>query len=121
MPWFWPYFCGQRYGTHVGVSRATQQIMKRLAVLVTLAGALGGACDKARSTAETAGTGSAAPAAHGALGNKSAASQAATAAQVQHPLLWSVENAGHTTYFFGTMHSGVDAATQLPEIVWSKL
>jgi uncharacterized protein YbaP (TraB family) len=35
--------------------------------------------------------------------------------------LWSVEKAGVTTYFLGTMHTGVDAASQLPAIVWSKL
>src|SRR5262244_3708330 len=38
-----------------------------------------------------------------------------------HPLLWSAEKDGRTTYLFGTMHTGVDAATRLPPIVWAKL
>lgn len=70
--------------------------MKRVAVLLALAAALGGACKQS----------SAPPPATGPL---------------PHPLLWSVEKDGNTTYFFGTMHAGIDAATRLPPIVWSKL
>jgi hypothetical protein len=36
-----------------------------------------------------------------------------------HPLLWSVEKAGTTTYVLGTMHLGIDARTRLPAQVWS--
>jgi uncharacterized protein YbaP (TraB family) len=38
-----------------------------------------------------------------------------------HPLLWSVEKAGKTTYFLGTMHMGVDPEARLPKLVWDKL
>jgi uncharacterized protein YbaP (TraB family) len=38
-----------------------------------------------------------------------------------HPLLWSAEKDGRTTYLFGTMHTGVDAAARLPPVVWAKL
>jgi len=68
--------------------------MKRVA-LVVLVAALGGAC---RSASEAAPTG-----------------------RLPHPLLWSADKDGRTTYFFGTMHAGVDASTRLPAIVWSKL
>src|SRR5437868_9671414 len=68
--------------------------MKRVA-LVVLVAALGGAC---RNTSQAAPTG-----------------------PLPHPLLWSADKDGHTTYFFGTMHAGVDASTRLPAIVWSKL
>src|ERR1044071_6866822 len=68
--------------------------MKRVALLV-LAAVLGGACGKS--------------------------SDATSAGPLPHPLLWSVEKDGHTTYFFGTMHAGIDATTRLPAIVWSKL
>ena len=68
--------------------------MRRVALLV-LAAVLGGACGKA--------------------------SDATSTGPLPHPLLWSVEKDGHTTYFFGTMHAGIDATTRLPAIVWSKL
>jgi uncharacterized protein YbaP (TraB family) len=67
--------------------------MKRVALLV-LAAALGSACGKSSET---------------------------STGPLPHPLLWSVEKDGHTTYFFGTMHAGIDATTRLPAIVWSKL
>ncbi len=38
-----------------------------------------------------------------------------------HPLFWSVEKDGKTTYFFGTMHLGVDPETRLPKQVWDQL
>lgn len=69
--------------------------MKRVVVLVALTAALGGAC---RSHSEAAPTG-----------------------PLAHPLLWAAEKDGRTTYLFGTMHTGVDAATRLPTIVWAKL
>lgn len=37
------------------------------------------------------------------------------------PLLWSVEKDGKTDYILGTMHTGVDPETRLPDIVWSEL
>jgi uncharacterized protein YbaP (TraB family) len=45
----------------------------------------------------------------------------APAAPLPHPLLWAAEKDGTTTYFFGTMHTGVDAQARLPAVVWSKL
>src|SRR5438094_858813 len=38
-----------------------------------------------------------------------------------HPLLWSIEKDGHTSYALGTMHIGVDPDTRLPELAWQKL
>ena len=40
---------------------------------------------------------------------------------LSHPLFWSVEKAGKTTYLLGTMHVGVDAKTRLPARVWHLL
>ena len=40
---------------------------------------------------------------------------------IAHPLFWRVEKDGKTTYFLGTMHTGVDAETRLPDVVWQKL
>lgn len=65
--------------------------MKRVAVLVVLA-VLGAAC---RGTSDPPATG-----------------------PLPHPLLWSAEKDGRTSYFFGTMHAGIDAATRMPSIVW---
>ncbi|HEY1555756.1 MAG TPA: TraB/GumN family protein [Kofleriaceae bacterium] len=38
-----------------------------------------------------------------------------------HPLLWSIEKDGRTTYALGTIHLGVDPESRLPESVWDKL
>ncbi|MDB4958454.1 MAG: GumN family protein [Myxococcales bacterium] len=38
-----------------------------------------------------------------------------------HPLFWSIEKDGKTTYILGTMHLGVDAEARLPAIVWTRL
>ena len=67
--------------------------MKRVALLV-LAAVLGGACGKS--------------------------SDATSAGPLPHPLLWSVEKDGHTTYFFGTMHAGIDATTRFETNNWTK-
>ncbi len=40
---------------------------------------------------------------------------------LSHPLFWSIEKAGNTTYLLGTMHVGVDAQTVLPPSVWHRL
>jgi uncharacterized protein YbaP (TraB family) len=70
--------------------------MKRVVVLVALTAALGGACRRSSEAAPATGP-------------------------LAHPLLWAAEKDGRTTYLFGTMHTGVDAATRLPAIVWAKL
>jgi uncharacterized protein YbaP (TraB family) len=90
--------------------------MRRVVVLATLAAVLG-ACGRSpeASRAQPAATGSALAAA------APAATVPAAQGPLPHPLLWSAEKDGHTTYFFGTMHRGVDAAARLPAIVWSKL
>jgi hypothetical protein len=38
-----------------------------------------------------------------------------------HPLLWSIERDGKTTYVLGTMHMGIDPASQIPDRVWKTL
>lgn len=38
-----------------------------------------------------------------------------------HPLFWSIEKDGKTTYVLGTIHMGVDAESRLPEVVWKDL
>ncbi|HET9623722.1 MAG TPA: TraB/GumN family protein [Kofleriaceae bacterium] len=37
-----------------------------------------------------------------------------------HPLFWSVEKDGKTTYVLGTMHIGIDADNRLPLYVWRR-
>jgi uncharacterized protein YbaP (TraB family) len=93
--------------------------MKRAALVVTLVAALGPACKKAPETA-------AAPTATAERTAKASGSAGAEGAydvapRLAHPLLWSAEKAGTTTYFLGTMHAGIDADSRLPEMVWSKL
>jgi uncharacterized protein len=70
--------------------------MKRVAVLLALAAMLG-ACRQAPE-----------PAAQGD-------------GPLPHPLLWSAEKDGRTTYLFGTMHAGIDAQARLPAGVWTRL
>lgn len=38
-----------------------------------------------------------------------------------HPLFWSIEKDGTTSYAVGTIHVGVDAEARMPKIVWDKL
>jgi uncharacterized protein YbaP (TraB family) len=95
--------------------------MKRVALFVTLAAALGAACKEApEATVKTSSP----------AGTAVATGDAATAPEktntvpadlLRHPLFWSMEKAGKTTYFLGTMHTGIDAESQLPAIVWDKL
>lgn len=40
---------------------------------------------------------------------------------LKHPLFWSIEKDGKTSYLLGTMHTGVDPESRLPDIVWKKL
>src|SRR5436190_20555210 len=72
--------------------------MKRAALVVTLVAALAPACKKAPET-----------------------TSAPSPTRLAHPLLWSAEKAGTTTYLLGTMHAGIDAETRLPDVVWRKL
>jgi len=101
--------------------------MKRAVVFVTLVAALGTACKNgpkatpgapARTT-----TAAGAPEVPASAGNAKGAPPASPvpADPLAHPLFWSVEKAGKTTYFLGTMHVGIDAEARLPAIVWDKL
>ncbi len=47
--------------------------------------------------------------------------KAAAKDPLPHPLFWSIEKDGITTYALGTIHTGVDAEARLPSIVWDKL
>jgi uncharacterized protein YbaP (TraB family) len=38
-----------------------------------------------------------------------------------HPLFWSIEKDGKTSYALGTIHVGVDPESRLPQVVWDKL
>lgn len=40
---------------------------------------------------------------------------------LKHPLFWSIEKDGKTSYVLGTMHTGIDPKSRLPDIVWKKL
>jgi uncharacterized protein YbaP (TraB family) len=40
--------------------------------------------------------------------------------RLAHALFWSIEKDGKTTYALGTMHVGIDADAQLPEVVFKK-
>jgi uncharacterized protein YbaP (TraB family) len=83
---------------------------KRVVAFVTLVAGLGAAC-RSSSEATSASAGSSHAAAHAPAAPET----------LRRPLFWSVEKAGHTTYFLGTMHTGIDADAQLPAMVWSKL
>jgi uncharacterized protein len=108
-------------------SRANQVAMKRAVVFMTLVAALGTACKNGpkATPGAPAGTTTAAvaPGAPASAGNAKGAPPASPAPSdpLAHPLFWSVEKAGKTTYFLGTMHVGIDAEARLPAIVWDKL
>jgi uncharacterized protein len=112
-----PCICEHGYQSH-----ANDVTMKRAALIVTLVAALAPACKSAREP--SAGTPTATPptAAPSAANGSAAPARANDAAnRLAHPLLWSAEKAGTTTYFLGTMHAGIDAERRLPELVWNKL
>lgn len=102
--------------------------MKRVVVFVTwitaLGAALGGAagtgCKKATDTT-TAATTASRPASPGGTAATPSNTNRTKTDPLSHPLLWSVEKDGKTTYFLGTMHIGIDAETRLPATVWAKL
>jgi hypothetical protein len=80
--------------------------MKRAVVFVTLAAVLATACKKSPEVTAAA--------------TAEEQTEAVKTGPLPHPLFWSVESAGKTTYFLGTMHTGIDANTRLPAIVWNK-
>jgi uncharacterized protein len=82
--------------------------MKRVLAIAMLAAAVGAACERTHDPT---------PASTTAIASRAAASPNT----VRRPLFWAADRDGKTTYFLGTMHIGVDAAAQLPPIVWAKL
>jgi len=93
--------------------------MKRAVVLLTWIAALGAACQKGPEATGTAtGTATAPAIAEVARGAKPGTTKPDP---LPHPLFWAVEKDGKTTYFLGTMHTGVDAEARLPALVWNKL
>jgi len=94
--------------------------MKRAALFVSLIAAFAPACKRAPDT--HAGAAPATPSAASSSTTTPAPERDLTAAApLAHPLLWSAEKDGNTTYFLGTMHAGIDAETRLPALVWAKL
>jgi uncharacterized protein len=99
--------------------------MKRVALLVTVA-ALASGCEANRPAAavtvrDTAMVRDPQVAASDPAPDTRATGAASVASDaIRHPLLWSAQKAGNTTYLLGTMHIGVDA-DRLPAIVWRML
>jgi uncharacterized protein YbaP (TraB family) len=101
--------------------------MKRAVVFATwitvLSAAFGGGagtgCQKAPDTTRAATTSG--PTSPGVAPAAPRNTNLAKADPLPHPLLWSVEKDGKTTYFLGTMHIGIDAETRLPAAVWNRL
>jgi len=87
-----------------------ERVRCRTLLLVALASAIGTGCRSSESSSQ--------PAAGSA---ERAPSIVTTADKLPHPLLWSAEKDGKTTYLLGTIHVGVDAETKLPASVWDKL
>src|SRR4051812_41158222 len=96
--------------------------LRNAGLLVALL-AIAGACKKSEhheatgsaSVAQPTGSGSAASAADPWSKPKAAKDPLAK------PLFWSVEKDGKTDYLLGTMHTGVDPESRLPDVVWKKL
>jgi uncharacterized protein YbaP (TraB family) len=79
--------------------------MKRLALALTIVVAATAACKDRRDAHPGA----------------PATPAATSTAVVTHPLFWSAQKDGKTSYFLGTMHVGIDAEAQLPPRVWTQL
>jgi uncharacterized protein YbaP (TraB family) len=88
--------------------------MKRAALVLSLIAAAT-ACKR---TEEAAPAPKATPA---AAANDQWAAKPTPKDPLPHPLFWSAEKDGKTTYFLGTMHIGIDAESRLPASVWQKL
>lgn len=111
---------------------------RRLFVVVAALCALG-ACESKPNNAAPAAVGKPAPAVAPAPAPAAAPAQPAAATPdkpaadpwakapppkkdpLPHPLFWSIEKDGHTTYMLGTIHLGVDPETRLPDLVWKDL
>jgi len=99
--------------------------MIRAVILVVSVVATGGiACHRQEAKPATTGSdvGSSAPAAPPPVAKSDPWQKADEKKDpLPHPLFFSVEKDGKTTYFLGTMHIGIDASTRLPDLVWQKL
>jgi uncharacterized protein len=93
--------------------------LRNAGLLVALLVAVGG-CKKSKSyeyraeggvAVVTTGSGAADPWSHPKVAKD----------PIKKPLFWSVEKDGKTDYVLGTMHTGIDPESRLPEIVWQKL
>jgi hypothetical protein len=96
---------------------------RRLFTLVTVLAAGGIACQ--RTPAPPAPTTTQAPVEQPAAPANDPWAQKPSEAKkpdpLPHPLLFSATKDGKTSYLFGTMHIGVDAAQRMPQLVWDKL
>jgi uncharacterized protein YbaP (TraB family) len=96
--------------------------LRHASLLVALL-AVGAACKGSAQAPDRAPGGSAAPgpATATAPGADPWAKPAAKKDPLAHPLFWSIEKDGKTTYILGTMHMGVDPETRIPDLVWKRL
>jgi uncharacterized protein len=100
--------------------------LRNAGLLVVLLAAVGG-CKKSNPHEQKAGSGVAAV----TVGSNSAGSAAVASDPwakpkvvkdpLTKPLFWTIEKDGKTDYVLGTMHTGVDPESRLPDIVWKKL
>jgi len=95
----------------VGVWVAVRSTSRRLRWLVAVVAALTACKDSTPRATPPPVAGSADP----------WSQPAAAKDPLQHPLLWSIEKDGKTSYLLGTMHMGIDPTTRLPDLVWQKL
>ena len=100
--------------------------MKRVALVLAVLAVVG--CKKAEPTQPPApgaapiATGSATGSAAAPADDPWAKSQAPKKKDpLPHPLFWSLEKDGKTSYALGTIHVGIDAELRLPQFVWDKL
>jgi uncharacterized protein YbaP (TraB family) len=84
------------------------------ASVVALFAVVGGACHKPKADG-------AEPASQPAKSTDPWAKPATKLDPLPHPLFWSIEKDGKTSYALGTIHVGVDPETRLPPAVWTKL
>jgi uncharacterized protein len=98
--------------------------LRNAGLLVALLAAVG-ACKKSNPPEQKAGSGVVeitGGSAGSAAGAKDPWAKPAVAKDpLTKPLFWSIEKDGKTDYLLGTMHTGVDPESRLPDIVWKKL
>lgn len=82
------------------------------------------ACKKSEAPAKQEGSGS--QVAAKVEGSAAPANDPWSKAEVKkdplpHPFFWSIEKDGNTDYILGTMHTGVDPESRIPDYVWKRL